>query len=153
MLAGLVVLDDPPRAERVDVDAVDLAAQVEAVAERQAPLQLGRRALRAEADLEPARHELQLRACLVAGKALEVAPQPFFELGRLQLRQVEPDTAPERVVEAAAKEAERPFDVLRRHTVVPEFLRQPRVELVQRAVRDGAAQHRVDDGVDRLRVR
>ena len=32
-----------------------------------------------------------------------------------------------------------------------ELLRQPRVELVQRAVRDRAAEHRVDLGVDRLR--
>ena len=106
------------------------------VAERQPPLQLGRRALRAEADLEPARHELQRRACLVAREALEVAPQPFLELRLLQLGQVEPDPASQRIVETATQEADRTLDVLRRDAVVPELLRQPRVELVQRTVRD-----------------
>src|SRR5579884_3375321 len=44
--ARLVVLHDPPRRERVDVDAVDLPAQVDSLAEVEAALQLRRRALR-----------------------------------------------------------------------------------------------------------
>ena len=48
VLARLVVLHDPARAERVDVDAVDLPRQREPVAEVEAALQLLRRPLAAE---------------------------------------------------------------------------------------------------------
>src|SRR5262249_31547849 len=54
-LARLVVLDDPACAERIDVDPVDLPGQIQIVRERKAALQLGRRSLRAERNLEPAR--------------------------------------------------------------------------------------------------
>src|SRR5207253_7863623 len=60
-LARLVVLDDPARAERVDVDAVDLPGEGQARTELEPALQLGRRPLAAERDLEAARHERQLR--------------------------------------------------------------------------------------------
>src|SRR2546429_440493 len=81
--ARLVVLHDPARAERVDVDPVDLAAQEEPVAEREPALQLRCGALEPEAELEPARHELQRRPRLVADKTLEVAPEALLALGRL----------------------------------------------------------------------
>src|SRR5262249_44696813 len=51
-LAGLVVLDDPARAERVDVDPVDLPGKAHSLAEVEPALQLGGRALHAERDLE-----------------------------------------------------------------------------------------------------
>ena len=57
-LPRLVVLDDRPRAERVDVDAVDLPRQRKAV-DLQPALELGRRAVGAERDLELARHEAE----------------------------------------------------------------------------------------------
>src|SRR5207244_9379087 len=52
-LPRLVVLDNPARAERVDVDPVDLPGEREAV-DLEARLELRRRALRAERDLEAA---------------------------------------------------------------------------------------------------
>ena len=91
------------------------------------------------------------RTRLVAHEALEVAPETLLELGLLQLGQLEADTAAQRVVEAAAEEADGALDVLGRDAVVPELLRQSGVELVQGAVRDRPAQHRIDDCVDRLR--
>jgi hypothetical protein len=84
--AGLVVLHNPARAERVDVDAVDLAAQVEAAPEVEAALQLGRGAVGAERDLEAPRHQRERRLRLVADEALEVTPERLLELGRLQIR-------------------------------------------------------------------
>src|SRR5436190_15940789 len=53
VLSGLVVLHDPPRAEWILVDAVDLPGEREAVAEVEPSLKLGRRALAAEEHLEP----------------------------------------------------------------------------------------------------
>ena len=111
--ARLVVLHDPARAVRVDVDAVDLAAQEEVVAERQAALQLGRRAVGAERDLEAPRQKLQRRRGLVAHEPFEIAPEALVELGLLQLGELEPDAAAQRVVEAAAQEADGRLDVLR----------------------------------------
>src|SRR6188474_2549649 len=52
-LPRLVVLHDAARAERVDVDTVDLPADEETVPELEAALQLGRGAVAAEGDLEP----------------------------------------------------------------------------------------------------
>ena len=138
--ARLVVLHDPARAVRVDVDPVDLAAQVEIVAEVQAALQLGRRAVGAERDLEPPRHELQRRCGLVADEALEIAEEALVELGLLQVGEVEPDAAAQRVVEAAPEEADRLLDVLRGHAVVPELLRQrPRRTCAARCARRSRA--------------
>src|SRR6185312_3602268 len=74
------------------------------------------------------------------------------ELGRLELRELEADTAAQRVVEAAAEEADSLLDVLRRHVVGSDLLGQARVELEERLVRDLPAEHRVDLGVDRLRA-
>jgi len=53
VLAGLVVLDDPAGAERVDVDAVDLPGERDPGAEIEAALELRGRPLAAEEDLEP----------------------------------------------------------------------------------------------------
>ena len=89
-LARLVVLDDPARAHRVDVDPVDLAAQEEPVAELEAALQLGRGAVGAEPDLEAPRQEAELRLGLRPHEPLEVAPQALAQLGRLDLAQLEP---------------------------------------------------------------
>jgi hypothetical protein len=139
------------RPVRVDVDPVDLAAEEEVVAEVEPTLQLGRRAVGAEADLEAAREQLQRRLRLVADEALEIAPQALLQLGRLQLGQLEPHATAQRVVETAPEEADGLLEVLRRHAVVADLLREARVELVQRAVRDGAAQHRVRFRIDRLR--
>src|ERR687888_1474954 len=97
-LPGLVVLDDPARREGRDVDAVDLPGEVEARLELQAALELRGRALGAERDLEPARDERELRARLVADELLEVAPERLLELGRLEVGQLEPHPAAERLV-------------------------------------------------------
>src|SRR5581483_4949956 len=104
--ARLVVLHDPARAERVDVDAVDLPAQVQAFAEVQPPLELGRRAIGAEADLEAAWHEPERRGCLVAHEALQVAPEALLELGGLKVGELEAHAAAQRIVEAASQEAD-----------------------------------------------
>ena len=106
--ARLVVLHDPARAVRIDVDAVDLAAQVEIVAEAQTALQLRRGAIGAERHLEAARDELQRRGGLVANESLEVAEEALVELGLLQVGEVEPNAAAQRVVQAAPQEARLP---------------------------------------------
>ena len=72
-LARLVVDHDPARAERIDVDAVDLPGERHP-AEVDPALQLLRRALRAERDLEPPGHERQRLLRLGADERLEVAP-------------------------------------------------------------------------------
>ena len=73
----------------------------------EAALQLGRRAVGAERDLEPPRHEPSGDARLVADEALEVAPEALVELGLLEIAELEPHAAAQRVVEAAAQEANR----------------------------------------------
>src|SRR4030095_15752716 len=73
VLAGLVVLDDSARAQRLDVDAVDLPGEDDAVAELEPALQLGRRALETERDLELTRLERRLALGLDANEPLEVA--------------------------------------------------------------------------------
>ena len=124
-LAGLVVLNDPARAERVEVDPVDLPGEPEIVTERQA---------RAEA-LEPrGRSRTRPRACagrscdvgrrLVAQEALEVRAQRVPELGLLQLGEIEPDPGLERVVETAMDERDRCLEVLGRHALGVELARQ-----------------------------
>src|SRR5205823_13649334 len=88
LLARLVVLDDPARAERIDVDPVDLPREEEA-AEVEAALQLRRRAFRAERDLEPARNQPCLGLDLRTDELLEIAPEPLLELVTLQVGEVE----------------------------------------------------------------
>src|SRR5205807_3258626 len=83
-LARLVVLDDPTRAERVDVDPVDLPGQRQA-AEVEAALELGGRPLRSEQDLEPAGNERPLLRGLVVDELLEVAAQAFVQLAALEV--------------------------------------------------------------------
>src|SRR5262249_44863829 len=108
----LVVLHDPARTERIDVDSVDLAAQVDVLAKVEPALQLGRRAVRAEAHLEASRQQLERRCRLVAHEALEIAPQALLQLRRLKLRELQADAAAQRVVEAAAEESDSLLDVL-----------------------------------------
>ena len=91
----------------------------------QAALQLGRRAVGAEPDLEAARQELDRRLGLVLEEALQVAPEALVELRLLEVGQLEADTAAHRVVEALAQEAARTLEVLRRDAVVADLLRQP----------------------------
>ena len=109
--AGLVVDDDPARAERVAVDPVDLARDREA-AELEPALQLGRGALGAERDLEAARHERRLRLGLAPDQLLEVAREALLELVALQLGQVEAHVRGERVGQALAQEDERVLERL-----------------------------------------
>src|SRR5581483_798547 len=89
----LVVLHDPARAVGIDVDPVDLAAELDPVGELEPTLQLGRRAIGAEAHLEPARNERERRVRLVADEGLEVAPERSLQLGRLELGELEPHAA------------------------------------------------------------
>ena len=115
-------------------------------------LQLGRRALAAEQHLEAARHERQLRLALRADDRLEVAPERLVELARLHLGHVHAH-ALQRLVEARAHQPHGVFDDALVELLDAELLRQAREELVERVVRDRAAQLRVDLGVDRARRR
>ena len=151
MLAGLVVLHDPARAERILVDAVDLSGQRQPVAEIEPSLQLGRRTLAAEEHLETPRHERELRLALRADDGLEVAPQRRVELPRLHLRHVHA-YALQRLLEAGAHQAHRIVENAFVELLDAELLRHPREELVERVVRDGAAQLRVHLRVDRART-
>src|SRR5207248_1107574 len=98
-LARLVVLDDPARAERVDVDAVDLAAQEETLPQLEAALQLGRGAVAAEADLEAPRQQAELGTRLLAREPLEVAPEALA-LGRAERRTLAERREHDRIAEA-----------------------------------------------------
>ena len=101
MLAGLVVLHDPARAVRVDVDPVDLPGESQPLGELEAALQLGCGALRAEEHLEAARNERRLRSGVLADECFEIAPQPVLELTLLQLGELHAD-AVDRLLETAA---------------------------------------------------
>src|ERR1700751_5401711 len=102
-LAGLVVDHDPARAERVAVDAVDLAGDAEA-AKVEAALQLRRRPLGAKRDLETVRHERRRRLRLGADELLEVAREADLQLAALELREVGAPMRVERLGEALAAE-------------------------------------------------
>src|SRR4051794_24301107 len=141
-------MNDPARAERLDVDSVDLSREREAVAEIE-PAE--RRALAAERDLEPPRHELELRHGLRADERLEIAPESLVELLPLELRQLHAH-AVHRRVEAAPKERQRAVELRLVQLLHAELLRDAAEELVQRVVCDRAAQLRVGLGVDRVRV-
>ena len=138
MLPRLVILHDAARAEGVDVDAVDLPGEREPVAQIEASLELGCRALAAEQDFETARHERQLRLALCAHDGLEIAPQPLVELAGLHLRHVHAHSL-HCLVEARAHQPHRVFDDPLVELLDAELLRQSREELVERVVRDGAA--------------
>src|SRR5439155_880079 len=141
--ARLVVLDDPPGAERVEIDPVDLSGEREAVPEREAALQLGRRSLRAERDLELTRDELHLRFGFVADEALEVGEERLAQLGSLQRLQVEPHTGLERGVETSAHEVKRSTDVFGSHPLGVELPREHGVEAAERRVHHLSAQESV----------
>ena len=151
VLPRLVVLHDPARAERVDVDAVDLPGERQAVSQVEAALQLGRGALATERDLEAAGNEPQLACALLVHRRLEIAPQRLVELAGLHLGHLHPD-ALQRLVEAGAHEAHRTVLDAVVQLLDAELLGQPREELEERAVRDRAAQLRIHLRVDRLRV-
>src|SRR5918994_604627 len=151
VLAGLVVLDDAPRAQRLHVDPVDLPREHGAVAEVEATLELGRRALHSERDLELTWLERRVTFRLRTNQALEVARERLLELLPLHLDHLEPDTA-ERLLETVPHEAHRILDLLRTNPVAAEHLRKALKELEECAVGDRAAQSRIDLRVDRLRV-
>src|SRR5437764_664882 len=146
-LARLVVLDDPAGAEGVEIDPVDLSRERER-AEIETALELLGRALRAERNLEPPRHQLQLRGGLVPEERLEVAEQPLLELLPLQVGQLHPD-ASHRLGEALAQELERVVELFGPELFDAEPLRDAGEELVQGAMSDLTAEARVDDLVDR----
>ena len=150
-LPGLVVLDDPARAERVDVDAVDLSRECDARSDREPTLKLGRRALRSEPDLEASRNERRLGGRVLAHERLEVAPQSVLQLAPLQRCQLHPN-ARHRVLEAPAQERHGRLDALLVHAIDTELLRKAGVETEQRLMRDRTSEARIDLGVDRARV-
>src|SRR5439155_25599257 len=100
--ACLVVLDDPARAEGVDVDSIDLSRQGDALCQFEPALQLRGRALRAEQHLEPARDERGFGGCILPHEGLEVAPETVQELALLKPGELHPDTL-DRLVEAPAE--------------------------------------------------
>ena len=151
MLARLVVLHDPARAERILVDAVDLPGEREPVAEVEPALQLGRRPLAAEEHLEPPRHERELRLALRRAPLLRDRATASSR-ARAPASRSCPCARPARLVEALAHQAHRSFDDALVEPLDAELLRQAREELVERVVRDGAAQLRVDLRVDRARA-
>src|SRR6185503_17517234 len=149
--AELVVLHDASGAERIDVDPVDLPGDGEAT-ELEAPLQLDRRRARAEADLEPPRDEWQAELELLLDEMLEVARQGLLQLEPLQVGELHAHPAGDCLGEAFAQEDERLVQAVGLDRIRPEPLRQAAVEAVERLVRDSAANARIEDGVDLLRV-
>src|SRR5439155_9336887 len=149
-LARLVVLDDPAGAKGIEIDPVDLAREREG-AEIETALELLWRALGAEGNLEPPRHELQLGGGFVSHERLEIAQQALLELAPLQVGQLHPD-ARHRLRKTFTEELERLVEVVRPELLDAEAFRDASEELVQRAVRDLAAEARVDNLVDRARA-
>jgi hypothetical protein len=103
--AELVVLDDAAGAEGVYVDPVDLPGDGEA-AELEAALELYRGRARPEADLEPTRDEREAELELLLDEVLEIAREGLLELEPLEVGEVEPDAAGDRLGEAFAQEDE-----------------------------------------------
>src|SRR5262249_23694217 len=129
--AGLVVLHDSPRAERLDVDAVDLPRERHAVADVE-PTERG--ALAAERDLVARWDERKLRRGLRAPERLEVAPERLVELLPLQLGELHPH-ALQGLVEAAAEERQSALELRLVEALDAELLRNPAEKPVQRGVR------------------
>ena len=113
-LPRLVVLDDPARAEGIEVDAVDLPGQREAV-DLEAALELGAPTGRSRRRLlEPARDEREGRLGFLAHEVLEIAPEPLFELSPLQVAELDPNAAVDRLREAGGRRGRRRDDPRRR---------------------------------------
>ena len=124
---------------RVDVDAIDLAADRDA----------RRELVVLERHLELPRDECRARCSLGPHELLEVALQPLPELAALQVVGVDPQARVERAGNAAVHVLDRRLDVARRHTLGARNLRrQLLVEALQRDVSDRAPHHRVDCLVD-----
>ena len=83
---------------------------------------------------------------------LEVARQSLLQLEPLQVGELHAHAAGDRLGEAFAQEDERLVQAVGLDRIRPEPLRQAAVEAVERLVRDSAANARVEDGVDLLRV-
>ena len=103
----LVVLHDPARGERVDVDPVDLPRDREA-AEVDAALELRRGPLAAEGHLEAPRDERQPARGVLPDEVLEVPGKRALELEQVDLGEVDPDLARDRLREAFAEELDAP---------------------------------------------
>src|SRR4029453_843674 len=151
MLARLVVLDDPTRAQRLDVDPVDLPREDEVLAELEAALKLRSGTLAAKGDLEVTRLERGVGRGLDTNESFEVARQRLFQLAALQLRHLQPNAA-EGPLEALTHEVDRILHLLGPDAVAPENLGEAGEELEERAVGDRAAELRVDFRIDRPRV-
>ena len=76
-------------------------------------LELRRRPLGAECDLEAARFERDLRHGLVTNEGFEVHEQRLAKLGLLEWREIEANSRLDRVVEAATDQRERGIEVRR----------------------------------------
>src|SRR5205823_12591569 len=124
--------------ERVDVDPVDLPGEREPGAELEAALQLRRRPVAAERDLEPARDEGQAGLALLFDDRLEVAPQRLIELAQLHVRELHPHAA-ECLVEALPHQPLRIVNVAGLELLDPELRRYAREEAGQRRARHRAA--------------
>ena len=83
---------------------------------------------------------------------LEVAPQALFELAPLELPELDPDAAADRVNQAFAEEREALVEPVGLDALDAEPFRQAGVELEERLVRDRAAEAGIDLAVDRARV-
>ena len=140
----------PPCAEGVGVDPVDLPGDGEA-AELEAALELDRGRARPEPDLEAARHEREAELELLLHEVLEVARKVLLELEPLEVGDVEPDAAGDRLDQAFAQEDEGLVQAVGLDSVRSEALRQPAVKAVERLVRNAAAHARVQNSVDLLR--
>ena len=109
VLSRLVVLDDPAGAERVDVDAVDLPREGDALGELEATLELRCGAFRSEQHLEAAGDERHVCGGLFAHERLEVAPETVAELTPLEIGQLHA-YALHRIVQAPPQETECVLD-------------------------------------------
>src|SRR4029079_2609873 len=84
-------------------------------AEVEPSLELRRRALGPERDLEAVRYERRLRLGLASDELLEVAGEALLELVPLEVGQVEADVPLQRVGQALAQEDESVLERLRVH--------------------------------------
>ena len=152
-LARLVVLNDPARAERVDVDPVDLPREPEIA--RRAAGRAGAREPRARSRRRP-------RAC--AGRT---APPEAASSRRKPSRSerivcrssascssVRSSLTPDSRASSRQRcaECDRGLEVLGRHALGVQLARKRCVEAIQRRVQHLTAQHRIRLGVDLLRV-
>ena len=141
--ARFVVDDDSARAQRIDIDPVDLAADPDT----------GRQLVRLERHLQLPRDERGTCGRVGPHELLEIAPKALTELAALKIIDVDPEARVEGAVHALVHELDGRLDVVRCDALRSrDGSRQLAVEALQRDMGDRASHLGADHLVDLART-